>query len=226
MKGNMNARDLKIGVASQNARRNLIGSLAALLLLTWCSNTITVVQGLPANNRSPNQVQALASGDDVIIPNCGAYIVTGECAMPPINDLLCHHCRQTRSRFDNNFQKDFTVARIGHIPLNSSGIFAAKCEVTQPVIFLNTATARGPPGSGDQSLYLSDNTLDRPVPHFCTTPLLSEFQFYHSSSLRNTTRLFIHSVLVSRAGTLLVAAISQPKITQPFTSRSNYEIEM
>jgi len=32
--------------------------------------------------------------------------------------------------------------------------------------------------------------------------------------------------MVSRAGTLLVAAISQPKTTKPFTSRSNYEIKM
>ncbi|HEY5040676.1 MAG TPA: hypothetical protein VIK53_01595 [Verrucomicrobiae bacterium] len=207
----MNARVLKILVASQNARRCLIVSLAALLLLTWCGNTTTTAQGLPANNWSPNQVQAPASGDDVIIPNSGAYTVTCECAMPPINDLLCHHRRQTRSRFDNNFQNDFTVTRIGHIPLNSSGIVIASSEVAQPVMFLNTATARGPPWSGDQSLYLSDNALDRPAPHFSTDPLPSEFHFHDSSSTRNATRLLIQSSMVSRAGTLLVAAISPIK---------------
>jgi len=222
----MNARALKIGVASQNARRGLIVSLTALLLLTLCSNS-TTAQDLVANNWSPNQVQAPSSGDDVIIPNCGAYIVTGECAMPPINDLLCHHYRQTGRRFDNDFQKDFTVAHNGHIPLNSFGIVAAKCEATRPVMFLNTATARGPPWSGDQSLYLSDNVLNHPVPsHFFAAPLLSEFQFHDSSSVRNATRLLTQSSMVSRAGTLLVAAISQPKTTKPFTSRSNYEIKM
>jgi hypothetical protein len=93
-------------------------------------------------------------------------------AMPRINDLLgCHRIR-TRNRFDNNFQNDFTVARNGHIPLNSYGIIVATRDDAQPVMFLSAATARGPPWSGDQNLYLLNNALDRPAPHFCTVPPL------------------------------------------------------
>jgi hypothetical protein len=219
----MNARALKIGVASQNARRCFIVSLNTLLLLTLCSNTTTIAQGLPANNGSPNQGQAPASGDDVIIPNSGAYTVTDNFAMTPANGLLRHHRIRTRGRFHSNLQKDFTVAHNGHIPLNLSGIVIASSEVAQPVMFLNTATARGPPWSGDQSLYLFDNALDRPAPHFCPAPLLSEIQFHDSTSGRNATRLLIQSSMVSRAGTVLVAAISQSNTTQPFTKRSYYE---
>ena len=220
----MNARALKIGVASQNARKCFIVSLITLLLVTLCSKTATA-QGVLANNWSPNQVPAC--GDHVIVRNSGTCTVTGNCAMPRINGLLCHHRRRIGSQFDNNFQNDFTVTRHGHIPLNSSGIIVAEHDAAQPVMFVNTATARGPPWSDDQSLYLFDNALNHPVPsHFSAAPLLSEFQFHDSSSVHNTTRLFIQSSLVSGAGALLVAAVSQSKTTKPFTSRSYYEIQM
>jgi hypothetical protein len=230
----MNARALKIGVASQNARRCLIISLTALLLLTLCINTArsatltwTAIAGgiwSDANNWSPNQVPAC--GDNIIVPNSGTCAVTDSFTMLPTNDLLCHYRIRTRSRLDTYFQNDFTVTLNYHRLLNSSGIIVAEDDAAQTVIFLNTATARGHPWSGDQSLYLFDNALDRPAPHFCTAPSFSEFQFHDSPSVCNAARLLIQSSLVSRAGTLLVAAISQPKTAKPFTSRSNYEIKM
>jgi hypothetical protein len=220
----MNARALKVGVASQNARRCFIVRLITLLLVTLCSNTATA-QGVPANNWSCNQ--APASGDKITVPNSGTWTGTDICAMTRINDLLRHHRRRIGSRFASNFQKDFTVTRDGHIPLDSSGIIVDEHGAAPTLIFLNTATARGPPWSGDQSLYLSDNVLNRPAPsHFSAAPLLSEFQFHDSSSVCNTTRLLIPSSLVSGAGALLVAANCQPKTTQPFNSRSYYEIKM
>jgi hypothetical protein len=224
MKGNMNARALKISVASQNARRCFIVNLTTLLLVTLCSNTATA-QGVLANNWSPNQ--APVGSDKITVPNSGIYPLTDDCIVHLIKDSLCHFRIRTRTRFDNNFQNDFTVTRDGHIPLDSSGVIVAEQGAAPTVIFVNTATARGPPGSGDQSLYLSDNQLDRPAPlRFSAAPPLSEFHFLDSSSARNATRLLTQSSMVSRAGTLLVAAISQPKTTEPFTSRSNYEIEM
>ncbi len=127
-------------------------------------------------------------------------------AMLGTNDLLGHHRIRTRSRFDSNFQNDFCVARNGRFPPNSSGVVVATHDAAQPVMFLRAATARGPPWSGDQSLYLFDHALVRPAPHFCTAPPLPEFQFHDSSSVSNTIRLFNHSFMVNRAGVLLVAA--------------------
>jgi len=221
----MNACLLEIGIAYPNTRRRIIISLNTLLLLTWCIDNAhaTAVTRTDTNNWFSNQ--ATASGDHVIVPSIGTCTATDECAMPPINDVLCHHRIRIRSRFDTNFQNDFTVAHNGHIPLNSSGIVAAKCEATQPVIFLNTATARGPPWSDDQSLYLSDNALDRPAPRFRPASLLSEFHFLDSSSARKATNPLIHSSLGSRADALLVAAISHSNTAQPFTPRSYYEIQ-
>jgi hypothetical protein len=223
----MNAGLLEIGVACPNPRRRLIICLTTLLLLTWCINNAhaTAVTRTDTNNWFPNQ--APASGDHVIVPSIGTCTATDECAMTPINDVLCHYRIRTRSGFNGSFQNDFTVAHNGRIPLNSSGIVAAKCETTQPVIFLNTATARGPPWSSNQSLYLSDNVLNRPASsHFSAAPLLSECQFHDSSSGRNTTRLLIQSSQLSGTGGSLVAAISQSNKTHPFTKRSNYEIQM
>ena len=174
----MNARALKIGVASQNARRCLIISLTALLLLTLCINTArsatltwTAIAGgiwSDANNWSPNQVPAC--GDNIIVPNSGTCAVTDSFTMLPTNDLLCHYRIRTRSRLDTYFQNDFTVTLNYHRLLNSSGIIVAEDDAAQTVIFLNTATARGHPWSGDQSLYLFDNALDRPAQHFCSAP--------------------------------------------------------
>ena len=67
--------------------------------------------------------------------------------------------------------------------LNSSGIVVARHEPAPRVIFLNIATARGPPRSGDQSLYLLHNPLDRPATHFRPAPLRSEFHFHDLTSL-------------------------------------------
>jgi hypothetical protein len=213
---------LKTGVDCINPSRRLIISLAIPFLLTWCINNAhaTALTRTDAINQHPHQ--AFASGD----PSIGTCPETDDCAMPSIHDLLCHYRIRTRSVFDDNFQNDFTVGCNDHIPLNSSDIVAAKCEVTQSVVFLNTASARGPPWSDVQSPYLSGNPLGRSIPHFRPAPLLSEFPFHHSSSGHNATRLFIQPLLVSTAGASLVAAISRSNTTKPSTSRSYYETQM
>ena len=162
----MNARALKIGVASQNARRCFIVSLIILLLLTFCIHNAraTAVTRTDTNKRFLHQ--APASGDKTIVRNSSADSGTDKFAMTPANDFWCHHRIRTRGRFAGNFQKDFTVTRDGHIPRHSSGIIVDEQWAAPSVIFLNTATARGPPCSGDQSLYLSDNALNHPAPHF------------------------------------------------------------
>ena len=112
-------------------------------------------------------------------------------AMLPTNDLLRHHRMRTRSRFDSNFQNAFSIAYNGHLPLNSSDIIVAEHDVAQLVIFLGTATPRGPPWSADQSRYFFYGARDRPTLHFCTTLPLSEFQFQDSSPVCNATQPFI-----------------------------------
>ncbi len=124
---------------------------------------------------------------------------------PRINDLLSRHRIRTNRRFRSNFQNDFCVARNDHFPLNSSGVIVAACDTVQPVMFLSASTARGPPWSADQSLYLFDNALDRPAPHFYATSPFSEFHLHDSSSVRNATRRFIHAFLASRVSASLVA---------------------
>jgi hypothetical protein len=230
----MNVRLLKIGVVCQNPRRRLILSLTTLLLLTLCINNAraTAVTWThdaggfcsEASNWFPNQ--APACGDKAIVSNSGANTVTDHFATPRNNDLFCHHRRRTGSPFDTHFQNDFTVAQNGCLPLKASGIIVAEDEAAPPVIFFSTTTARGPPWSGEQSQYLSDNTLGRLAPHFSTAPLLSKFRFLHCPSFLNTTGLFIQSSLVSRADASLVAAISQSNTTNPFNSRNHYEIQM
>lgn len=169
---------IEIGVARQNPKRNLIISFTTLLLLTLCINNahttaITCTNDAGAiwngdNNKLPNQ--APASGDRGIVSNCGGCSATYYFATPPANDLLCHHRRRTGSRFAGNFQNDFTFAQNGCLTRNSSGIIVSENGAAPPVIFLNTATARGPPRSGGQNLYLSDSALNRPAPHFSTSP--------------------------------------------------------
>jgi hypothetical protein len=75
-------------------------------------------------------------------------------AMLRINDRLCYHRIRTKSRFACNFQTGFCFVDNGHIALKSSGIIAATGDAAQPVMFLGTVIARGPPWFGDQSLYL------------------------------------------------------------------------
>ena len=131
-----------------------------------------------------------------------------------LHDLLHHYRIRTGRRFNGNFQNDFTVACNCPIPLNASGIVAARHEAVPPVRFLSAAMARGPPWSGNQNLYLSDNTPVLPAPRFCTAPLLSEFQFHASPSVCNATRLFIQSSLASGAAASLVPADLPIKFNQ------------
>jgi hypothetical protein len=153
---------------------------------------------------------SLAYGDAVTIPGTAkGHRVTSiefQGFDNGLHDLLYHYRIRTRSRFKRNFQSDFAVACNDQNPLNSSGIVVARCDAAQPVICFNGATARGPPGS--------DNTLPHPAPHFCTAPLLSEFQSHAFSLARNATHPLIHSSLVSRAGTLLVAGGFSSKYNQ------------
>ena len=230
----MNVWLLGIGVGCQSHRRRFIISLTTLLLLTLCINNARAAAvtwtndagGIcrDAGNWFPNQ--AAVSGDQGIVPNSGACTVTNHFATPPIKDLLCHHRRQTGSRFGGKFHNDLTVARNGCLPLNSARIIVAAEDAAPPFICFNTATARGPPWPGDPSLNLSDTALDCPVPHFCTAPLLSEFPFHASSLLRNLTRRFNQPSLVGRACALIVTAISQSNTTKPFTKRSYDENQM
>ena len=158
----------------------LIGSdMARSATLMW----VNIADGDWNNpvNSSPNQVPG--NGDNVIITQSGTYTVTDNCAMPWTNDLFLHHRRRTESWVSGNFQKNFCAAGDDHIPLNSSGIVVARHEPAPRVIFLNIATARGPPRSGDQSLYLLHNPLDRPATHFRPAPLRSKFHFHDLTSL-------------------------------------------
>jgi len=180
-------------MTAQNGRPTIInGSLSqcaktqCLILVSWLDSTVSASRFFGSYRVGAN------------FPD--------DCALLRINDLLCHYRLRTKSRFDNNFQNDFTGVSNGHLPLNLSGIIAAKNDAAQPVLFFSAATARGPPGSGDQSLYLLRNTPDHPAPHFCTAPPHSEFPFHHPSSGHNTTCQFIQSSLGSSAGALLVSA--------------------
>ena len=173
---------------------------------------------------------SLAYGDAVTIPSTAnghrVSSIEFQGFDNGLHDLLQHYRIRTGRRFNSNFQNDFAVACNCPIPLNASGIVAAKHEAVPPVMFLSAAIARGPPWSGNQNLYVSDDTPVLPAPRFCTAPLLSEFQLHASSLPCNATRLLIQSLLASGAGASLVEAISQSNTTQPFTSRSYYEIQL
>ena len=218
----MNARALKILAATK--------LLPLLLLLALPAVAQAQLPFITEDAIPITGYTSLAYGDAVTIPStANGHRVTSiefQGFDNGLHDLLHRYRIRTRSWFKRNFQNDFAVACNCPIPVNASGIVAAKHEAAPPVMFLSAAIARGPPWSGDQSLYRSDNTLDHPASHFCTAPLLSEFQFHASSLPCNATRLLIQSSLASRAGASFVRAISQSNTTQPFTSRSYYEIQM
>jgi hypothetical protein len=89
--------------------------------------------------------------------------------------------RVTAQNFTN--LHDFTVAQNGCLLLNSSGIIVAEHGAAPPVNFVNRATARGTPWSGDQSLHLFDNALDHTVLHVHTELSLFEFHLHDSMSI-------------------------------------------
>ena len=218
----MNARALKILAATK--------LLPLLLLLALPAVAQAQLPFITQDAIPITGYTSLAYGDAVTIPStANGHRVTSiefQGFDNGLHDLLHRYRIRTRSWFKRNFQNDFAVACNCPIPVNASGIVAAKHEAVPPVMFLSAAIARGPPCSGDQSLYLSDNTLDHSAPHFCTAPLLSEFQFHASPSVCNATRLLIQSSLASRAGASFVPAISQSNTNLPFTAMTCYEIQM
>jgi hypothetical protein len=128
-------------------------------------------------------------------------------------DLMCHHRIRTRRAFDNNSQDDCCNASDSNITLNPCGIVPVARDVSQPAVFLSTATARGPPRPSNQSFCPFDNALDRPALQFCTAPLLPEFPFHNLTLAHNPPRLFIQTGCVNRAGLALAASVFHQ--TQP-----------
>ena len=166
MKGNMNARALKILAATK--------LLPLLLLLALPAVAQAQLPFITQDAIPITGYTSLAEGDAVTIPGtANGHRVTSiefQGFDNGLHDLLYHYRIRTGSRFKRNFQNDFAVACNCPIPVNASGIVATKHEAAPPVMFLSAAITRGPPWSGDQSLYLFDNALDRPAQHFCSAP--------------------------------------------------------
>jgi hypothetical protein len=163
---NMNARALKILAATKLLPLLL---LLALPAVAQAQPPFITQDAIPITGYT-----SLAYGDAVTIPStANGHRVTSiefQGFDNGLHDLLHRYRIRTRSWFKRNFQNDFAVACNCPIPVNASGIVATKHEAAPPVMFLSAAITRGPPWSGDQSLYLFDNALDRPAQHFCSAP--------------------------------------------------------
>ena len=166
MNENMNARALKILAATK--------LLPLLLLLALPAVAQAQLPFITEDAIPITGYTSLAYGDAVTIPStANGHRVTSiefQGFDNGLHDLLHRYRIRTRSWFKRNFQNDFAVACNCPIPVNASGIVATKHEAAPPVMFLSAAITRGPPWSGDQSLYLFDNALDRPAQHFCSAP--------------------------------------------------------
>jgi hypothetical protein len=172
---------------------------------------------------------SLACGDAETIPGttncCLAASIRFRTFKHNFHDLFCLRRVRSKCRFKGNFHNDFTDACNCPIPLNTSGIITAKHEAEPPVIFLSTATARGPPRSGDQSLYLFDHALDRPARLFYIAPLHSVpiSPFFVTAQHDSPVHPLIPGEL---NGSFVCCSHFPSNITKPFTSRSYYEIQM
>ena len=166
MKRNINARALRILAATK--------LLPLLLLLALPAVAQAQLPFITQDAIPITGYTSLAYGDAVTIPStANGHRVTSiefQGFDNGLHDLLHRYRIRTRSWFKRNFQNDFAVACNCPIPVNASGIVATKHEAAPPVMFLSAAITRGPPWSGDQSLYLFDNALDRPAQHFCSAP--------------------------------------------------------
>ena len=162
---------------------------------------------------------------DAAIFNPADTRVTSNCAMPWRHARVNHQRMRTGRFFQRDFPSDSSIAGDDCFQLSLWGVNVTPREALLPIIFLSAETTRGPPRAGTQSPRLFDGARDRPAPHPCASPPLSEFLLHESWSARNTTCPHIPASLAGKVSALGVGAGLSTKHSPTVYSQGQPEIQ-